>query len=790
MNLSLRTMRIVAAAMQALCVSSVALAQGNKNDSAPQLKEILVTAQLTGAQSAQSTPVTLQVIGQGEIARDQLQGFDDYSKLIAGLASINRGPDQTQIVIRGITAGLVSHAEPQNESTSGMYIDGAPVADNGFNPDLDLFDVNRIEVLKGPQGTLFGAGAESGAIRIITNPVSLRGFGAAAEVTGATIDGGGPDYSVHGMVNVPIAPTLGLRAVGYYDRNGSYITNVYSRSGPYSNAYSTTGARLEGLWKPSDTLNVRATFIYQRLAEAGRPQMFVPGNPLNTPTEPASGSSPAYTLIGPGETGSMFDVTRNYEVVKFGSDPFHDSFALSNLRIEDDLGAGMTLISSTSFQNRRIHNSLDDTYRTRIAFGTGTLDGVTPATSLAFFNDSTLNDLAQEIRISQKLASGLSWVGGLYYEHHDIRFQQSDVTPGVDSALGLTGAQYTAATGAQPNSIFDGNEGDTQQQYAAFGQATIPFARRWDFVAGLRWFHYSLNSDSFEAGIAQGELDVKNDTVAESGTNPKAEITFHATPDAMLYLSASRGFRLGGVTDAVPVGNGPFSSNCAQDLSQVGLKSVPSTFKSDYLWSYDLGAKTAWLKHRLTLNASVFDIEWSNIQTNIFLPCGFITVLNAGHVRSRGAEAEFDWAVTRGLTVSTSAAYTNAILTEKTLAFDAQVGDRVPNVPRFNGSAAAEYRWFVGNGMSAFARAQVAYVGGSFTEFNSLSTALRVPSSTSIDGSLGVDIGNWEVSIYGKNLANRLIVTGVDTNRDVPETYSVAPPRTLGIDARYDYSPE
>ena len=787
MHLSRRKTRMMLAAVPALWASSLALAQGDKNNGAPTLQEVVVTAQKTGAESAQSAPLTLQAIGQDEIANAQLQGFDDYSKLIAGLSSIDKGPDQSQIVIRGITAGRVSHAEPQNESTSGLYIDEAPVADNGFNPDLDLFDVNRIEVLKGPQGTLFGAGAESGAIRIITNDVNLRNVAAAADVTGSTIDGGGTGYSGHGMVNVPLGHTLGLRAVAYYNRDGGYIKNLYGQGDSDINTYSTAGARLEGLLKPTDTFDVKGSFIYQRLAEDGRPQMLVPGNPLNTPTEPAAGSTPAYPLIGPGETASMFDVNRDYQVVKFGPDPFHDSFALSNLLIEDDLGSGMRLVSSTSFQNREIHNTLDDTYRTRIAFGTGTLDGVTPLTSTAFVNDTTLNDLAQEIRISQKLDSGLTWVGGLYYEHHDIRFQQSDVTAGLDGGLGLTGPQYTAATGAQPNSLFDGDEGDAQQQYAVFGEATIPLARHWDFVAGLRWFHYKQDSSLVYAGLAQGELDHKTGTVAESGTNPKAQITFHATRDAMLYLSASRGFRLGGITEPVPVGSGPFASDCARDLAQVGLNAVPSTFKSDHLWSYELGAKTAWLERRLTLNVSVFDVEWSDIQSNIFLPCGFITVINAGHVRSRGAEAELNWAVTRGLTLSASTAYTNAKLTEKALAFAAQVGDRVPNVPHINGSAAAEYRWLVGTGKSVYMRADVAYVGDSFTEFNSLSTALRVPSSTSIDGSLGMDIGSWEVSVYGKNLANRLIVTGVDTDREVPETYSVAPPRTLGVEARYDY---
>ena len=210
--MQIRHRAIITTALAACASGSTAVALAE--EATPVLEEVTVTATKTEAVSAQSAPFTLQAIGEDELERGQIQGFDDYSKLIPGLATVNKGPDQTQIMIRGITAGRVSHAEPQNQSTSGLYVDEMPVADNAFNPDIDLFDVNRIEVLKGPQGTLYGAGAMSGAIRIITNEVDLTRSSGAASLTGSSIDGGGAGYAAHGMVNLPITDAIGLRASG------------------------------------------------------------------------------------------------------------------------------------------------------------------------------------------------------------------------------------------------------------------------------------------------------------------------------------------------------------------------------------------------------------------------------------------------------------------------------------------------------------------------------------------------------------------------------------------------
>jgi iron complex outermembrane receptor protein len=731
------------------------------------LEEIVVTATKNGDVSAQSAPFSVQAFGEEEMERAKIQGFNDYSKLVAGLATLNRGPDQTQIIIRGITAGRVSHAEPQNQSTSGLYVDELPIATNGFNPDLDLFDVNRIEVLKGPQGTLFGAGAESGAIRIITNEVNLQKVSGAVSADGAKIYAGSADYSAHAMINAPlIDDVLGIRASAFYDHQGGYIKNVYTGQSDY-NGYSTSGGRIKALWKINDSLDVRANVIYQHLIADGRPQVFLPGDPtvtaFNAPTE---------------HFGS---VVGQYQTVKFLPDPFDDTFTLANLLVEYSWNS-LHFVSSTSMLKREFDNTLDDTYRLRLHFGPTNVDG--NPFDVAFINDSNLNDISQEFRLNQKLDNGFEWVGGVYFERHNIHFVQSAVAPGLDALSVSFGLPPAAGFGAQPNSEFDGNEDDHQVQYAAFGEVTVPLAEKWRLIVGERVFNYHQTSMINYAGIANDGAVSKDGSVNETGSTPKGELTFQPTADATLYMQAAKGFRLGGVTDPVPLA-GVFGTDCAKDLAAVGLTAIQNKFDSDHLWSYELGAKTRWMDRRLTANVAVFDIEWSNIQTNVFLPCGYINVVNAGKARSRGGEAEVNWAVLPVLTLGVTASYTDATLVEKTLAFDANVGDRVPNVPKFTGNVSAEYRTPLDAADRAFfARAVVSYLGSSYTEFQSLTNARLVPASADVDASIGLSIREWDFSVYGKNLTNRFIVTGVDTDRNVPETYSVAPPRTVGLEAR------
>ena len=757
-----------------LCLTSVSnaqtsastAAQTSLNDGSGGLEEIVVTATKSGDVSAQKVPVSIQAISEEDMTRGAIQGFDDYSKLIAGLTTLNRGPDQTQIVIRGVTTGGVSYAHPQDQSTSGMYVDDTPVSDNGFNPDLDLFDVNRIEVLKGPQGTLFGAGAESGAIRIITNDVDLNKQSGAASASGAAVDGGDADYAAHAMINAPlIDDVLGIRASAFYDHEGGFIKNVYTDTND-SNPYHSEGGRLKGLWKVNDAFDIHASVIYQNLDAAGRPQVFAPGNPAIT------------QYIAPGEN---FAVTGPYQIVKFLPDPFTDRFTLSSLIADYTLGS-LHFVSSTSYQNRIFDNTLDDTYRTRKHFGVENIDG--DPLDLAFLNDTDLNDIAQEFRVNQNLDNGIKWVGGLYFERHDIHFTQSAVAPGLDALAEKEGLPPASALGAQRNSEYDSNEADNTTQYAAFGEATIPLATQWSVILGERVFNYRQTSVFRFAGIANDGLTASNSSTSESGNTPKAELTYKPTDNATVYLSAAKGFRLGGTTEPLPV-HGVFGEDCQADLDKVGLTAVPTKFDSDHLWSYEFGAKTSWLDNRLIVNAALFDIEWSNIQTFLTLPCGFSTVVNAGKARSRGGELETSWAPIRLLTLGLTASYTDAVLVESTPGLSANPGDRVPYVAKFSGNVSAELREpFGSQERSMFVRGVVSYLGSSFDQFAGFGNVQEMPAYADLNGSAGVTLGDWDLMVYGKNLTNRYIVTGVDTARNVPVTYTVAPPRTVGLEAK------
>src|SRR5258708_7067680 len=313
------------------------MAMGGVASDSQGLDEIIVTAAKSGAMSAQAAPFTIQAIGEDEMTRGQIGGFDDYSNLIPGLATLNKGPDQTQILIRGITGGRVSHAEPQNQSTSGLYVDEMQVASNGFIPDLDLFDVNRIEVLKGPQGTLYGAGAMSGAIRIITNEVDLLKVSGTVSGTGATVDHGGASYAGHALINVPlIDDILGVRASAFYDHQGGFITNALTGQSDI-NGYTTSGARIKALWKVSEQFDVRTNVIYQHLIADGRPQVFRPGDPA------------VAAIAAPGE---QINLTGTHGTAKFTPDPFDDKFILANVMAEYGVGS-IKLVSSTSLLNRQ-----------------------------------------------------------------------------------------------------------------------------------------------------------------------------------------------------------------------------------------------------------------------------------------------------------------------------------------------------------------------------------------------------------------------------------------------------
>lgn len=746
---------------------ATAIAQSDSPEHGPVLGDIIVTARKQGAENVQNVPSSIQVLGDEALQKQQISSFNDYFRQVPSLAAINQGPGQTQIVMRGVTTGRITHAQPQNKSTTGLYIDDIPASSGAFNPDLGLFDVARVEVLRGPQGTLYGAGAMSGAIRIITNEPDTKKLAVLLDGTVAGVTDGGTDYSAKGMVNIPVSDTFAVRATGYYTRNAGFIDNVVSGQKNY-NSDKVYGGRIGAKWQPTDRLTARVNFLYQKLDSNGRPAEFAVGDPAVS------------AVAAPGEYTT---ITNKRQVVKFVDDPFKDRILIGNGVIEYDFG-GAELTSSTSYFNRRYTNMLDDTYRVRLKLGPTQADGVTPLVA-PFRNRSRMYSWVNETRVATKGDGPLKGVAGVYAYYQKESFVQDEITPGLDALTAFFGIGTAADFGAQPNSIFDGTQQIKQRQLAAFGEVTWELTDQLSLLAGLRAFDFKQDFDLHYAGLANDGITTKSSSIKESGLNPKFEVTYKPSSQFLAYATAAKGFRLGGVNEPVPT-SGVFGTNCGADLASRGLTSLPDTFKSDSLWNYEAGVKSKFAQ-RVTFNASVYQIDWKDIQTSAFLPCGFATVVNAGTVRSRGVELEMAFAVARGLTVNFGGSFTDSKLVKTTLAFDAQPGDRVPNVPRWLLTGSFDYEQPVGDSATAFVRGDIQYSSSAYSDFQSVASAVRVPSSASGNLFVGLRRDPWEISLFAKNITDSRVVVGVNNDRNTPDLFTVARPRTVGINLRWRY---
>ena len=713
---------------------------------------------------------SIQVITSETLQRQQIQGFEDYYRQVPSLSVIDQGPGQTQIVMRGVTTGRISHAEPQNKSTTGVYIDDIPVSSGAFNPDLALFDVQRIEVLRGPQGTLYGAGAMSGAVRILTNEPKLNHFEGLAEATVSSTEDGGINHGERGLVNIPVGDIAALRVSAYYQNNDGFIDNVYLHEKNY-NGDRTYGARASFRVEPMEGLDVTLNVLYQDLNADGRPAEFLQGDPYVT------------KFKAPGEN---FAITGPYQTVKFVDDPFSDHFFIYNAVLNYKLD-GATLTSSNSYFDRYSSNLLDDTYRNRFQQGTTHVDGVTPIV-VPFYNNSKIGSFTNETRLASTTHGLFDYVIGGFYQHQTESFNQNAPTNYLDPLLNLFGLPSSVQFGADPNDIFLGKQTINQIQYAGFGELTFNPIKQLSFLVGLRVFDWNQYFRLFYAGIAQGVLggSAEERRTSDSGVNPKFQANYKPTDNILIYAQAAEGFRLGGVNEPVPLTSAFGATNCGADLAARGLSSLPATYGSDSLWNYEVGFKGQTPNHRATLNVSAYQIDWKNIQTYIFLPCGYTTVVNAGKARNRGVEGEFNVSPIDNLVLGLSGSFTDARLEKTGLAFTAQPGDRLPNVPRFLFAGSADYTFPLSNFSSLYARANLQYQSDSYSDFQRVISppAIKVPSSISLDVFAGYRMKSWELSLFIRNLTNERIVTAVNNDDLTPANFSLAPPRTIGLTGR------
>lgn len=673
-------------------------AQEPSNDKV--IAELIVTA-TKREETLQNVPFSVTAQTEEQMRNSGTNNIVDLARNVAGLTIADLGPGQSQVAIRGISSGQVVRDQPGVKESVGVYLDESPISVALFTPDLDLFDLERMEILRGPQGTLFGAGSSSGTLRYITAQPKLGMFQGAAEVTGTDGTGADTGGSAKLMLNAPIGDKVALRVAAYYDWIPGFIDAVQPDLSVKENIDSGTkyGARVAMLFRPTDALSITPRIVYQKLETDGYPRADfynILGNQYTT-TEPQVrlGEREQFTQLQEGLT---------------------DEFKLGDLKIAYDFGS-MTLTSISSYTDRDVEVDRDASQLTGSV--TADVGGTSAEVRLnsELIDRTSLQSFSQELRLSSNGNNEkFDWLVGAFYQHTDRDYGQDLPTPGYDAVWLAHVGQTPADVGnPPPDNPFFSRLSYTFKQYAAFGEATYHFTDQWGLTGGLRYYKFDEDRVLTFAGFfAAPQADVPGSTDSD-GVSPRLILTYKPNDDVTLSAQAARGFRLGGINDPL---NAPLCS--ASDLATF---SGHPTWDDETVWDYELGAKMRLAGGTVTFNTAVFYSDIKDLQDGVDVgTCSSRVVLNVPKAHSYGIEAELFARPSINWDFGVSATWLNAELDSTitdavtgAIVAGIEKGTRLPTSPEFQGAASATYRWDWSTSLFSFVSATYQYVGSSFS---------------------------------------------------------------------------
>lgn len=727
-------------ALAACLLSPVASAQQQQAAPAEQtgpIQEVIVTA-TKRSESLQNVPFSIAAESQAQINDSGAQNLIDLARNVAGLTIADLGPGQSQIAIRGISSGQVVRDQPGVKPQVGVYLDESPISIALFTPDLELFDLQRVEVLRGPQGTLFGAGSESGTVRYITQQPKLGATEGEVDTGLETVTHGNSAGNVKGMMNLPLGDTAALRIAAYNDDLPGFIT-AYGPEGSVDtdvNSGRKSGARVALLWKPNDMISVTPRVVVQKLTTNGYPRTDlynILGNPYTT-TEPAV---------------PLGDRTQ-YRQFREGID---DDFKLYDLKVDGDLGFA-TLTSITSYTDRKLVILRDASQLTgsvTFQFG-GTSADV--RTNSPLYDHNAIGEFSEELRLASNGKGQFDWLVGAYFEHMNRVYGQDLPTPGYDAIIlrllgpGLSSADF----GAPPDTPFFSDLHYNFKQSALFGEGTWHFNDQWSMTGGLRGFKFTEDKSLYFAGLFSNHaasLTPVEGSTDSTGVAPRLILSYDPTQDVRLYAQGSRGFRLGGINDPINV---PICG--AADFATYG--GLPVQWKDEWAWNYELGSKMQLLDHRVTLNIAAFYTDIKDLQAGVDAGnCSSRLTVNVP-AKSQGIEAELFARPSNNWDFGLSATYVDATLTGSviepvngvpTVVGGLQDGARLPTAPKFQGVASLGYTLPAAvSQMDLFANLTGQYVGSSYSQFGD-----EVPGFGTISPARFLPFGNPTINSFNFN---------------------------------------
>jgi iron complex outermembrane receptor protein len=757
------------------------------------LGEVVVTATRQAA-TVDRVPLSITAVTQKAIDQQNVHNVADLSRITPGVSVSRSGSDGNNIqpAIRGIIASA-------GAATTGIYLDdtalqkfngiGATVGNGSVLPPL--FDLDRVEVLRGPQGTLYGGASEGGTIRFITPTPSLTTYSGYARFQTSVTENGDPSFEGGVAVGGPIImDKLGFRASVFSQHLGGYLDHIdqYTQQTTLKNSNS------------EDVQSVRIALAAQLTPDLRVTPAFFASNDRSADTDPSWLNEPAtvvptrywtaqgvetkagasnvnyalpgytygpYNFYGPGKSGGNLP------------SPATARLMIPSFNIDYDLHF-MSIKSITSYlqdQQIGVHNDQPSNNITALQNGVQMLYAL-PDENAAFHYDNQRHGISEEVRFSSGPdAKRLTWVGGIYYSHtntHSYNYTTEDLETLSRVLRGVSATTIFGAPDLPGGQVTIRDQVINQDEIAAFGQATLAVTSKLKVTAGVRvsqdkLFYSQLNVGpvaGFDvATVANGGISSGN--ISETPVTPKFGIEYQLTSRDLLYVSATEGFREGGVNLSMP-------TNCAASLAALGSASTPTTYKSDTTWSYEAGAKLRLFDNRAQVNTSAFYIDWNGIQTSVGLPslatgpsCIFNYTVNAAKAVSQGGDIQANFRLFDGLTANIDVAYTDAhyvgnvfapALPGKTPGLLVGAGNTLPVSPwnvdlglqyqtlligRYNGYLRGDYQ---------FASAHHNGLGPGTTTYDP--DTYNSPETRYVDARAGVTFDTWDLSLFVNNLTD------------------------------------
>ncbi|MBX7501113.1 TonB-dependent receptor [Qipengyuania sp. YG27] len=753
---------------------------------------IIVTATKRDS-TIQDVPFSINAQTQEDIQKSGAANLEDISRNVAGLSVQNLGPGQSQVSVRGVSAGQVVRDQPGVKEQVGVYLDESVISLSLFTPDLDLFDLNRVETLRGPQGTLFGSGSVGGTIRYITNQPQIGVSEGLVEGNVNLVDGDDIGWHLKGAVNVPMGQNAAMRAVAYYTKYAGFINAIGPAGGEDVNDGERLGGRIAFTLDTGEGFSITPRVVYQKVEANGfnRQEIYnLYANPYTT-TRP------------PVEMGEREQYLKLREA-------FEDETLIADLVVEAELGA-VTMTSVSSYTNRDILVSRDASALT----GSVSVDLGYPNSGVLLpsnLRDTTdVEGITQELRFASNGSGPFQWVLGGFYASTDRFYRQRLPTPGYAAVTDATLGAGTSAAVANgfPNldSPYNADLPYQLEQIAVFGEGTYAVSDAFDITVGARYYDFE-ESRKFISGGLFANGDNVSDTTKSDGFSPRILLSYDVSDVLTVNAQASKGFRLGGVNDPLNI------TLCSP--ADAALFGSFQSYDDETLWNYELGAKAT--GRGFYANVAGFYNDIKNLQTTLDAgSCSSRIVFNVPDAHSMGFEAEVGFSPTDGLDLVFSGSLIEAEF-DSTLpgalatATGIREGNRLASVPKFQFSASGSYEFPVSDGADAYISASWSHVGNRYTQPGdqennprtfvhglpfggapagaSTTVDLLLPSYDLVNLNFGIDFDSGlSFVLYVNNLFDENALLSFDRERGGRARlgYQVGTPQTFGLTARQSF---